>query len=111
LASLAETTIAETADLSGNTEKFRLDLLAEPGDFGGALLDRSGNLAGILVSQNNTGRVLPNNVNFAASAAVLADMMASVGLRLGAAQSRRLDDVAMISSAQNMLTPIECWID
>jgi len=38
-------------------------------------------------------------------------MMASVGLRLGAAQSRRLDDVAMISSAQNMLTPIECWID
>jgi S1-C subfamily serine protease len=111
LASLTETTIAETADLSGNTEKFRLDLLAEPGDFGGALLDRSGNLAGILVSQNNTGRVLPNNVNFAASAAVLADMMASVGLRLGAAQSRRLDDVAMISSAQNMLTPIECWID
>ena len=111
LASLTETTIAETADLSGNTEKFRLDLLAEPGDFGGALLDRSGNLAGILVSQNNKGRVLPNNVNFAASAAVLADMMASVGLRLGAAQSRRLDDVAMISSAQNMLTPIECWIN
>lgn len=111
LASLTETEVAETADLSGNTQKFRLDLLAEPGDFGGAVLDRSGNLAGILVSQDDTGRVLPNNVNFAAAAEVLADMMASVGLRLEAGQSRRLDDVALIASAQNMLTPIECWID
>ena len=111
LASVTETTVAETTDLSGNAEKFRLDLLAEPSDFGGAVLDQSGNLTGILVSQDDTGRVLPNNVNFAAATEALASMMESAGLRLSSGQTARLDDVALIASAQNILTPIECWID
>ena len=111
LASVTETTVAETTDLSGNAEKFRLDLLAEPGDFGGAVLDQSGNLTGILVSQDDTGRVLPNNVNFAAATDSLARMMQSAGLRLRSGNTQRLDDVALIASAQNILTPIECWID
>ena len=111
LASVTEVTVAETTDLSGNAEKFRLDLLAEPGDFGGAVLDQSGNLTGILVSQDDTGRVLPNNVNFAAATNALAIMMQSAGLRLSSGKTQRLDDVALIASAQNILTPIECWID
>jgi hypothetical protein len=111
LASVTEATVAETTDLSGNAEKFRLDLLAEPGDFGGAVLDQSGNLTGILVSQDDTGRVLPNNVNFAAATEALASMMQSAGLRLSSGTTKRLDDVALIASAQNILTPIECWID
>ncbi len=111
LASVTETSVAETTDLSGNSAKFRLDLMAEPGDFGGAVLDQSGNLAGILVSQDDTGRVLPNNVNFAAAAEELASMLLSVGLRLNSGKSQRLDDVALIATAQNILTPIECWID
>ena len=111
MASVTEATVAETTDLSGNAEKFRLDLLAEPGDFGGAVLDQSGNLTGILVSQDDTGRVLPNNVNFAAATEALASMMQSAGLRLSSGATQRLDDVALIASAQNILTPIECWID
>ena len=111
LASVTETTVAETTDLSGNAEKFRLDLLAEPGDFGGAVLDQSGNLTGILVSQGDTGRVLPNNVNFAAATNALASMMESAGLRLRSGNTQRLGDVALIASAQNILTPVECWID
>lgn len=111
LASVTETTVAETTDLSGNTEKFRLDLLAEPGDFGGAVLDQSGNLTGILVSQDDTGRVLPNNVNFAAATNALVGMLQSAGLRLSSGDTQRLDDVALIASAQDILTPIECWID
>ena len=111
LASVTEATVAETTDLSGNAEKFRLDLLAEPGDFGGAVLDQSGNLTGILVSQDDTGRVLPNNVNFAAATEALASIMQSAGLRLSSGATQRLDDVALIASAQNILTPIECWID
>lgn len=111
LASVTKTTVTEATDLSGNANKFRLDLLAEPGDFGGAVLDQSGNLAGILVRPDATGRVLPNNVNFAVAAGALAEMMQSVGLRSNAGESRRLDDVALIASAQNILTPIECWID
>ena len=111
LASVTETTVAETTDLSGNTEKFRLDLLAEPGDFGGAVLDQSGNLTGILVSQDDTGRVLPNNVNFAAATNALVGMMQSAGLRLSSSKTKRLDNVALIASAQDILTPIECWID
>ena len=111
LASVTETTVAETTDLSGNTEKFRLDFLAEPGDFGGAVLDQSGNLTGILVSQDDTGRVLPNNVNFAAATNALVGMMQSAGLRLSSSKTKRLDNVALIASAQDILTPIECWID
>lgn len=111
LASVTEATVAETTDLSGNAEKFRLDLLAEPGDFGGAVLDQSGNLTGILVSKDDTGRILPNNVNFAAATEALASMMQSAGLRLSSGATQRLDDVALIASAQNILTPIECWID
>ena len=111
LASVTQTTVMETIDLSGNAEKFRLDLLAEPGDFGGAVLDQSGNLTGILVSQDDTGRVLPNNVNFAAATDALTSMMQSAGLRLRTGKTDRLDDVALIASAQNILTPIECWID
>ncbi len=111
LASVTQATVIETTDLSGNAEKFRLDLLAEPGDFGGAVLDQSGNLTGILVSQDDTGRVLPNNVNFAAATDALASMMQSAGLRLRTGKTDRLDDVALIATAQNILTPIECWID
>ncbi len=111
LASVTQATVIETTDLSGNAEKFRLDLLAEPGDFGGAVLDQSGNLTGILVSQDDTGRVLPNNVNFAAATDVLTSMMQSAGLRLRTGKTDRLDDVALIATAQNILTPIECWID
>jgi hypothetical protein len=108
---VTQATVAETSDLSGNTEKFRLDFLAEPGDFGGAILDQSGNLTGILVSQDDTGRVLPKNVNFAAASDALASMMQSAGLRLSSGKTQRLDDMALIASAQNILTPIECWID
>ena len=111
LASVTEATVAETTDLSGNAKKFRLDLLAEPGDFGGAVLDQSGNLTGILVSEDDTGRVLPNNVNFAAATDALASMMQSAGLRLRSGNTQRLDDVALIASAQNILPPLECWID
>ncbi len=111
LASVTRATVIETTDLSGNAEKFRLDLLAEPGDFGGAVLDQSGNLTGILVSQDDTGRVLPNNVNFAAATDALTSMMQSAGLRLRTGKTDRLDDVALIATAQNILTPIECWID
>ena len=111
LASVTQATVMETTDLSGNAEKFRLDFLAEPGDLGGAVLDQSGNLTGILVSRDDTGRVLPNNVNFAAATDALASMMQSAGLRFRTGKTNRLDDVALIASAQNILTPIECWID
>ena len=111
LASVTQATVMETTDLSGNAEKFRLDLLAEPGDLGGAVLDQSGNLTGILVSRDDTGRILPNNVNFAAATDALASMMQSAGLRFRTGKTNRLDDVALIASAQNILTPIECWID
>jgi len=111
LASVTQATVMETTDLSGNAEKFRLDFLAEPGDLGGAVLDQSGNLTGILVSRDDTGRILPNNVNFAAATDALASMMQSAGLRLRTGKTNRLDDVALIASAQNILTPIECWID
>ncbi len=111
LASVTQATVMETTDLSGNTEKFRLDFLAEPGDLGGAVLDQSGNLTGILVSRDDTGRILPNNVNFAAATDALASMMQSAGLRFRTGKTNRLDDVALIASAQNILTPIECWID
>ena len=111
LASVTQATVMETTDLSGNAEKFRLDFLAEPGDLGGAVLDQSGNLTGILVSRDDTGRVLPNNVNFAVATDALVSMMQSAGLRLRTGKTDRLDDVALIASAQNILTPIECWID
>jgi len=111
LASVTQATVMETTDLSGNAEKFRLDFLAEPGDLGGAVLDQSGNLTGILVSRDDTGRVLPNNVNFAVATDALVSMMQSAGLRFRTGKTNRLDDVALIASAQNILTPIECWID
>ena len=111
LASVTQATVMETTDLSGNAEKFRLDFLAEPGDLGGAVLDQSGNLTGILVSRDDTGRILPNNVNFAAATDALASMMQSAGLRFRTGKTNRLDDVALIASAQNILTPFECWID
>ncbi|MFZ8880291.1 MAG: hypothetical protein ACO2YL_11610, partial [Paracoccaceae bacterium] len=62
-------------------------------------------------SRDDTGRVLPNNVNFAVSTDALVSMMQSAGLRLRTGKTDRLDDVALIASAQNILTPIECWID
>jgi len=54
---------------------------------------------------------LPNNVNFAVATDALVSMMQSAGLRLRTGNTNRLDDVALIASAQNILTPIECWID
>lgn len=111
LASVTEAMVAETTDLNGNTTKFQLDLIAEPGDFGGAILDRFGNLAGVLISQKPAGRKIPDNVNFAVNAASLSELLKSAGIALRSGQTNRLDDVALIASAQNMSTPLECWID
>jgi hypothetical protein len=63
--------ISALAGLRDNTAHYQISAPVQPGNSGGPLLDRAGNVAGVVVSKLNAQRVaqqtgdLPQNVNFA----------------------------------------------
>ena len=95
--------ITANAGLNDDSTKLQFSAPIQPGNSGGALLDRSGNIVGVVVATvdalkfaDRTNR-LPQHINFAIKASVAVDFLESNGVRVNSAthtQHLASEDVA-----------------
>lgn len=118
LASGGNLTTGNVTALSGIGDDSRLlqfSAPVQPGNSGGPLLDGSGNVVGIVEGKLNAIKVasafgdVPQNVNFAIKAAVVANFLQSNGIRYATVELRAARSPADIAEAAKRFTvPVEC---
>lgn len=103
-------TISDLRGLSGETTQIRLVIDALPGDAGGAVLDPSGVVVGVLLSSEEATRRPPAGVGLAASAVAIQQLLAQAGLR---AQERfggtYIAPEDLIYRARDLAVVVNCW--
>lgn len=103
--------LADIKGLGGEDSVYRLELEAQDGDAGGAVIDRTGQVLGLLQSDAlDPGRTFPDEVSFAAKAPVLADFLTANGVAAEAAtSSSELTPHALAVKASDMSVLVSCW--
>lgn len=93
-------TTGEVSALSGFADhqgRFQISAPVQPGNSGGPLLDRQGNVVGVVVAKLNAAHVaartgdIPQNVNFAVKGTEALDFLRRAGVPLTVAESRGAD--------------------
>jgi S1-C subfamily serine protease len=85
--------VSALAGLRDNPRQFQISAPVQPGNSGGPLLDRSGNVVGVVVSKLDAQRVarstgdIPQNVNFAIRGTEAVDFLRRNGVQPRMAQS------------------------
>jgi S1-C subfamily serine protease len=104
-------TLADVRGLQGEETLTRLALSASPGDAGGPVFDTSGSVLGMLLPpQNAGGRVLPEDVSFAADGIAIADFLQSNGVAPSASEiSGVLTAERLTKQAAEMTVLVSCW--
>lgn len=102
-------TLADSKDLEGNAARERLALKALEGDAGGPVLDATGQVIGMLLPKvSQDGRVLPDDVSFAADAAVIRRLIGTTETPETAAPgAMAAEDVARLG--RDMTVEVACW--
>ncbi len=103
-------TFEDATGLSGEPGLSRLSLQSLPGDVGGAVLDGSGAVVGMLLPAAAGGKQLPAGVAFALSASEITRLLAANGLtpqRAGAGPT--LAPGALAEQATGMTALVSCW--
>jgi peptidoglycan hydrolase-like protein with peptidoglycan-binding domain len=106
-------TLADTKDLDGNATRERLQLRVLEGDAGGPVIDATGRVIGMLLPRiADEGRVLPDDVNFAADAGVILRALGgadAIGTPEAGATSGAMaaEDIARIG--RDMTVQVSCW--
>lgn len=108
-------TISSLAGLGGNSQELQITAPIQPGNSGGPLFDRSGNVIGVIVSAVNqlyvagkTGR-LPENINFAIKKSVVFGFLDSERvLYESAASIHELSNADIAEQATKFTALIEC---
>ena len=115
-ANLTTGTISALAGLGDDTRFLQISAPVQPGNSGGPLLDLSGNVVGIVVSKLDAIRVakaigdIPQNVNFAISAAVARGFLDAKSVKYEIAPSNKKLEVADVGElAKKFTVVIECW--
>jgi hypothetical protein len=103
--------LAASTGLDGDAALRRLTLPAEPGDVGGPVYDRAGNVVGMLLPHpEEPGRLLPEEVTLAASAEAILDRLRGSGLRPSAVpRTEALPDSELTLLAGDMTVLVSCW--
>lgn len=115
-ANVSTGSVAALAGIRGDRRKVQITAPVQPGNSGGPVMDAAGNAVGVVVSRLDalrmaraTGRV-PQNVNFAVSAAAARAFLDSESVPYETASSNRArapEDVA--AAAKTFTVLIECW--
>ncbi len=85
--------VSALAGMRDNPRQFQISAPVQPGNSGGPLLDRGGNVVGVVVSKLNAQRVarntgdIPQNVNFAVKGAEAMDFLRRNGVQPRVARS------------------------
>lgn len=108
-------TITAMAGLADDTRYFQISAPVQPGNSGGPLVDRNGNVVGIVVSKINALKLasitddIAQNVNFAVKASIVESFLQASGVQFSsdpAHQELAPEDLA--AKAQSISVPIEC---
>jgi Trypsin-like peptidase domain/Putative peptidoglycan binding domain len=104
-------TLADVTGLNGETGLRRLDLQALPGDAGGAVLDASGSVIGMLLpAAAPGGKQLPPGVVFALSASEITRILTPTGVApLPTASTGPLSPAEFADTANGMTALVSCW--
>ncbi len=103
------------AGLGNNTAQIQISAQVSPGNSGGSLIDKSGNLVGVVVSKLDVLRLaaitgdLAQNVNFAVKPDVVNNFLETSGIRLNRVDaSVRLESEELAQRARGFTVKIEC---
>lgn len=104
-------TLEDVTGLNGESGLRRLALQTLPGDAGGAVLDASGAVIGMLLPTGApSGKQLPAGTFFALSGAEIARLLTPSGIALVPAENQSaLSPVAMTETATGMTALVSCW--
>jgi S1-C subfamily serine protease len=103
--------IAALTGLNGEAGLRRLTMTAEPGDIGGPVLDRAGNVIGMLLPRPAPdGRLLPEEVTVAAGATEIVASLRAAGLTPSAVpRNDALPDSDLTLLAGDITVLVSCW--
>lgn len=104
-------TLEDTKGLNGEAGLSRLALQSLPGDAGGAVLDGSGAVLGMLLpAAPQGGKQLPAGVAFALPSAEITRILTPTGtMPLSATNSSALSPSALADAATGMTALVSCW--
>ncbi len=97
--------------LNGEPDLRRLNIPALDGDAGGAVVDASGMVVGMLLPRETSGeRVLPDKVSFALSSSAIAVELAAQGVTFPAIEREgALAPAELAERATKMTVLVSCW--
>lgn len=104
-------TLDDTKGLDGEPGLKRLGITTLPGDAGGPVLDGTGAVLGMLLPRAEGGaRVLPEGVEFAVSAATLAEVLKAAGVKTtDATPEGALAPEDLTRRAMDLTVLVGCW--
>jgi hypothetical protein len=107
--------VSSLAGLRDDRTRFQISAPVQPGNSGGPVLDRAGNVVGMVVSKLNVLRVarmtgdIPQNVNFAIPVSIITSILDanSVKYQVGTPDENR-SVAAIVSAASPGVVSLEC---
>ncbi|MGJ8623299.1 MAG: serine protease [Yoonia sp.] len=107
-------TFGELVDIRNLTDDprfYRLSMLPQPGDAGGAILNDSGAVLGMLLpDRSEAAQILPEDVKFAVTAREIADLLTAQGVTPTLAETTApLSPVALTRRAADVAVLVSCW--
>lgn len=107
--------VTSAAGLNDDTSQLQISAPVQPGNSGGPLTDRGGNVVGVIVSKLNVLRVakyikdVPQNVNFAIKASIAANFLESNGVAVPANESQeKLEPAEVAERAKKFTVRVIC---
>ncbi len=103
-------TLADLRGLRGEDNVKRLAMAVLPGDAGGPVFDMAGSVVGMLLPRGSGNRQLPEDVNFAAKASAIQDLLSQAGVPVqssAAAASMAPEDLSKLAGRMTAL--VSCW--
>jgi S1-C subfamily serine protease len=109
-------TISALAGISDNPRVVQITAPVQSGNSGGPLLDKSGQVIGVVVSKLNAAKVyqvtgdFPQNINFAIKGSLVRGFLDIHGVDYGIGSSdAAVGSEAVAAMAQDFVVSVECW--
>ncbi|MEO9572505.1 MAG: serine protease [Tateyamaria sp.] len=103
-------TLSDVRGLGGETDVLRINMGTLPGDAGGPVLDAGGGVLGMLLPDTQSGRALPQGVQFALDRTALQAVLEQAGLAAAGTDSGTpIDPIDLTGEATGMTVLVSCW--